>query len=181
MTDDLPRLKWIRGGRGYKAYPAGTYERGREVELWRQVSGIDGTTQQYYENWAWAVRWEGWFAHSGIAVGKQAAADQATIEWWAAIQTELPREVELETSIIAARALVRPPPNSLFGEEPEFLRRVLWCLGQTYSAELKTDKVPAKAKELIHRLSEELYRRRLNGELVEPPVAPVPLMRRRRR
>ena len=181
MADDLPRLKWIKGGRGYKAYPAGTYERGREVEVWLQVSGIDGISGQYRENWAWAVRWEGWFAYSGIAEGKQAAADKATIEWWTAIQTELPREVDLETSIIAARALVRPPPNSLFGEDPEFLRKVLWCLGKIYSAELKTDKVPAGAKELIHRLSEELYRRRMNGELVEPAEPPVPALRRRRR
>jgi hypothetical protein len=130
------------------------------------------------------VSWEGWFAYNGHAPSKQAAADKATEEWWKAVQSDLPRDVDLKVAMIVARAPVRPLPNSLLGEDAEFLRKVNWHLNDLYGAALKRDQAPGSVKELMARLSEELYRRRLADPQPEKPEEPAvssDYRRRRRR
>lgn len=181
--DALPRLKWHKGGRGFRAYPAGHHADQRYAEIWLQVSGwnTDATPHYYFENWNWLVKWEGWFSQHDIAAGKQAAADKATERWWAAVQTEVPRNVDLEIAMLVARAPVQPIPNSLLGEESEFLRKVMWHLEDVYQVNTKPEGAPAQLKDLVGRLSEELYRRRLAEPEPEKPAIAVSSGYRRRR
>lgn len=182
----LPRLKWAKGGRGFKAYPAGDHydsHNQRYAEIWLQVRGVDTdqTPPRYRESWAWVVRWDGWFSEHGFVEGKQAAADKATERWWSAVQTEVPRNIELEIAMIVARAPVRPIPNSLLGEESEFLRKVLWHLDDVYQATTKPEAAPAQVNDVVSRLSEELYRRRLAEPEPEKPALVISGGYRRRR
>ncbi|KRA44716.1 hypothetical protein [Devosia sp. Root635] len=156
----------------------------RYVEIWLQVSGLRGhPPHDYYENWNWLVSWEGWFSEHGVAEGKQAAADKATEKWWTWVQTELPRNLELEVAMIVARTPVRPLPNSLLGEDTEFLRKVQWWLNEVYKTASKPDEAPRPATDLMARLSEELHRRRLTEPQPEQPAGPAVSggYRRRRR
>lgn len=186
---DVPRLKWRQGGRGYIAYPVGDWHDShgqRCAEVWLLMSGIntDRVPHQKFESWSWAVRWQGWFAHHGFADSKQGAADRATEAWWKAVQTELPRNVELEVAMIVARAPVRPLPNSLLGEDDDFLRKVNWHLNDVYGSALKRDDAPGAVKELMSRLSEELYSRQLAKPEPDKPAEPAisgGYRRRRRR
>ena len=182
--DAAPRLKWKKGGRGFVAYPVGShYRNDRGAEVYLQVRGwnTDQTPHRVVESWAWVVRWDGWFSMHDFTDSKQAAADKATEAWWKAVLTEPPRDVELESAMIAARVLLRPPPNSLLGEDNDFLKSVLWNLNHIYGDELKRGGAPEPVVELVGRLNEELDRRRANGDLVERPAFVPQKMRRRRR
>ena len=161
-------LKWFKTESRYVAYPTATAQSVRyaSVHLLCARMNTDITPHKAFELWAWLVKWEGWFAVSGVADSKQAAADQATEAWWKAVDSEPPRNVDLEATMIAARVLMRPPPNSLFAEDPEFLRKVLWHLSTIYRQEIKRGEEPAPVKQLMGRLSEELYRRRLKAGAV---------------
>lgn len=182
---DVPaRLKWRKGMRGFVAYPAGTHRDGRYVEVWLNSVGVntDMKPHRRVESWCWVAKWDEWFSVDGVEPTKQDAADKATEGWWQSILTDVPRDVDLEAAMIAARALVRPPPNSLLGEESAFLHKVVWSLTNIYGAEIKNGEAPLPIKELMDRLSEELLRRRV----AEPePERPEPVIsggyRRRRR
>jgi hypothetical protein len=174
-VSEWPRLKWHRGGRGFKAYPVGDHHPHRDqryTEIWLQASGwnTDSNPHLRYESWAWVVRWEGWFSHHGFAPGKQEAADMATEQWWKWVQTELPRNVDLEVAMIVARALVSPMPNSLLCEENEYLQKIQWWLNEVYRTASKPDEAPPQARELTARISEELHRRRLAQSEPEKPA-----------
>ena len=177
------RLKWGKGMRGFAAYPVGTHSDGRYAEIWLYMSGMDTdhTPHTKVESWCWIVNWAGWFSVHGFSPSKQEAADKATEAWWTAILTEIPRDIDLEATMIAARVLVRPPPNSLFGEETAFLRKVQWNLTRIYEEEVKRDAAPAPVKELMSRLSEELYRRQLAEPEPEKPDLVISGGYRRRR
>lgn len=174
------RLKWRKEGDRFKAYPLGPERPAYHADVWLVSSGrnTDLIPHRNVESWAWLVCWDGWFSKSGFAEAKQAAADKANEEWWTAVDTELPRDTELEAEMIVARVLVRPMPNSLLGEDVAFLQKVLWHVHNVYRAEIKDDQAPAAVKEMVTRLSEELYRRRTIGEVAEPTVRQP---RRRRR
>jgi hypothetical protein len=153
---DVPaRLKWCKETERYAAYPVGSVHRDRLAWIAPNISR--------YRSWKWVVCWERWFVESGIANSKQEAADKATEAWWRLVQTEIPRDVDLETSMIVARLLVRPVPNSLFAEDAEFLRKVMWTLNNVYRAEIAKG-VPA-VRNLYDQLSAEFARRRETGEI----------------
>jgi len=182
---DVPaRLKWRREKDRFAAYPTATEPDQRYAALWLYRAGAAGNSNHFekWESWAWIVKWEGWFVESGHAPSKQAAADQATEAWWKHVQTDIPRNIDLEAAMIAARALVRPPPNSLFAEDTDYLRKVLWHLHRSYGEEIAQG-LPA-VRNLYDQISAELFRRRESGETPEPPVlgpAMVGTYRRRRR
>ena len=182
---DVPaRLKWQKGGRGFVAYPVGSHHRdNRGAEIFRLFGGVNTDTAAHrsVESWGWVIRWEGWFSKNDFAESKQDAADKATEAWWQAVLTEPPRNVEMETAMIAARVLLRPPPNSLLGEDSKFLKSVLWNLMNIYGEELRRSQAPVPVTDLVDRLNEELNGRRASGDLVEPPVVVPQKMRRRRR
>jgi hypothetical protein len=137
---DVPaRLKWRREEGRFAAYPTATEpkERFAEIRLYNTGYNTNVTPAHPIEHWTWRVVWEGWFVEHGFADSKQAAADRATAAWWRNVQTELPRDVSLEAAMIRARALVRPPPNSLFSEDAEYLQKVLWHLHQVHGAEIR--------------------------------------------
>lgn len=69
--------------------------------------------------------------------------------------------------MIVARLLVRPVPNSLFAEDADFLRKVMWTLNNVYRAEI-AEGVPA-VRNLYDQLSAEFARR---GETAEIPDQP---------
>lgn len=166
---DVPaRLKWRRELDRYAAYPTATEPNDRFAAVKLIRDGYDGGRVELVQvrTWHWHVRWEGWFQESGIGSSKQEAADRATAAWWRNIQTDIPRDVEFEAAMIAARALVQPPPNSLFAEDAEFLRKVLWHVHNVYSAEIAAG-LPG-VKNLYDQISQELYRRRISGETSEP-------------
>lgn len=157
---DVPaRLKWRKEAERYAAYPVGSIHADRLAWIAPNIGR--------YQSWKWVVRWERWFVEAGIADSKQEAADQATEAWWRLVQTEIPRDVDLETSIIVARLLVRPVPNSLFAEDAEFLRKVMWTLNDVYRAEI-AESVPA-VRNLYDQLSVEFARRRETGEIPDQP------------
>ena len=80
------------------------------------------------------------------------------------VQTDIPRNVDLEAAMIVARVLVRPMPHNLLGEETAFLQKVMTNLTQVYGLELRQGNPPGQVEAMTSRLSEELYRRRLDGE-----------------
>jgi hypothetical protein len=174
---DVPaRFTWRKeiDRQRYAAYPVGSTYPDRCAWVARNV-GLN-------DSWSWVVCWEGWFTESGFTLGKQPAADAATAAWWRLVETEPPRDVEWEVGMIVARVLTRPPPNSLLADEAAVLKSVLWNLGQIYGPAIKTGTTPTPVADMMARISEELARRRENGELVEPPEASkVPVQRRRRR
>lgn len=69
--------------------------------------------------------------------------------------------------MIVARLLVCPMPNSLFAEDAEFLRKVMWTLNNVYRAEI-AEGVPA-VRNLYDQLSAEFARRRETGEIPHQP------------
>lgn len=167
---DVPsRLKWRKEKDRFVAHPTATDQKERLAEVWHHRSGYNTNTEPYgpYEIWAWRVHWNGWFSESGFQPSKQAAADAATEAWWKNIQTEIPRNESLEAAMIVARAMVRPPPNSLFSEEAEYLRTVMWHLHNVYSAEIAAG-LPA-VKNLYDQISAEFARRRESGEIPDQP------------
>ena len=180
---DVPaRLKWKKIDKRFVAYPTATDHEERYAEITLQHTGYNTNIEPHgpTEHWLWRVRWDGWFVDHGFSDSKQSAADRATEAWWKWVQTEIPRDVDMEVAIIVARAMVRPIPNSLFSESADFLRSVTWHLHQTYREEIAAG-TPA-LKNLSEQLSAELFRRREAGEYKEPePYKPSEGMRRRRR
>lgn len=180
---DVPaRLKWRKEKDRYAAYPTATdrQERYAEIRLYNSGWNTDSTPHKRFESWLWRVQWEGWFAEYGFWNSKQGAADQATEAWWRCVQSEIPRDVDMEVAMIVARALVMPLPNSLYAEDAEFLQKVNWHLHEVYRAEIAAG-VPS-LKNMSEQLSAELFRRREAGEYKErEPVQPSPTFRRRRR
>lgn len=179
---DVPaRLKWRKEEGRFAAYPTATEHKARFAEVRLYNTGYDSTTSppRPVEYWAWLVRWDGWFVEHGFAHSKQAAADSATEAWWRNIETELPRDESLEAAMIVARALVRPPPNSLFNEDAEYLQKVAWHLRQVHGAEIRAG-VPI-VKNLDEQLAAEIARRREMGEFVEPAKGQAASGARRRR
>ncbi|ODT64752.1 MAG: hypothetical protein ABS75_34165 [Pelagibacterium sp. SCN 63-23] len=171
---DAPaRLKWRKEAERYAAYPVGPIHADRLAWIAPNIGR--------YQSWKWVVRWEHWFAEAGIADSKQAAADQATEAWWRLVQTEIPRDVDLEACMIVARLLVRPVPNSLFTEDVEFLKKVMWTLNNVYRTEI-VESVPA-VRNFYEQLSAEFARRRRTGEILDQPDSGTnsSVSRRRRR
>lgn len=178
------RLKWIKAKKGFIAYPIGLVNRDSfaAIDHYHTSVGGDAHTHTYTESWRWRVHWEGWFVEAGFGESKQAAADMATEKWWQMVQTELPRNVELEAAMIAARVLVRPPPNSLFDEDSEFLHKVLWQLKNAHGHELQAGTATPQVSNFMEQLTAEMDRRRAAGTLVDakPYVPSHPIKRRRR-
>lgn len=106
------------------------------------------------------MSWPRWFEGAGYADDKQAAADAATECWWANVATEVQRDIESEVILIAARVLVRPPPNSLYAEDAAFLTKLMDTLRLQYAEELRSDALPRQVRDLMTNLSQELFRRR---------------------
>ncbi|WP_297104217.1 hypothetical protein [uncultured Devosia sp.] len=157
---DVPaRLKWRKEPERYAAYPVGSIHADRLAWIAPNIAR--------YQSWKWVVSWERWFAESGVADSKQEAADRATEAWWRLVQTDIPRDVDLETSMIVARLLVRPVPNSLFDEDADYLRKVMWALNNVYRTEI-IEGVPA-IRNLYDQLSAEFARRRETGEIPDQP------------
>lgn len=126
------------------------------------------------------MKWEGWFVEHGYWDSKQGAVDKATEAWWRCVQSEIPRDVDMEVAMIVARALVMPIPNSLFSEDAKFLQKITWHLHEVFRAEIAAGH--PKLANLSEQLSAELFRRREAGEYEErEPVQPSPTFPRRRR
>lgn len=176
------RLKWRKEDERFVAYPTATdrEERFASVRLYNTGWNTDRTPHKRFESWLWMVKWEGWFYEHGFWDSKQGAADKATEVWWTCVQTEPPRDVDMEVAMIVARALVRPVPNSLFSEDAQFLQKVTWHLHQVYKAEIAAGE--PTLENLSDQLSAELFRRREAGEYKEAePYQSSPTFRRRRR
>jgi len=149
------RMKWrVEQGR-YAAYPVGD-ERPDRVAIVQYQSHRPKGAQ-----WFWSVWWPGWFSDDGVAADKQEAADRATEAWWRLVVTQQPRDIDAELDVILARILVMPPPNSLLTESTEYLRRLNGMLARQYAAEMKAEAMPTPVRNLLARLSSELYRRRV--------------------
>lgn len=180
--DVPPRLKWQKAEEGFIPHPTATdhQERFASVRLYNSGWNIDATPHKRFESWLWQVKWLGWFVENGYGDSKQGAADRATEAWWRCVQTDPPRNVDMEVAMIVARALIMPAPNNLFAEDAAFLRKVTWHLHQVYRAELAAGE--PRQKNLSEQLSAELFRRREAGEYKEPePYKPSPTFLRRRR
>lgn len=179
------RLKWFKADPGFKAYPIGPMnsECFAEIDLYHKSVGGDAQALIVREDWRWRVHWKGWFNRAGFAYSKQSAADMATENWWEMIQTEVPRDVDLEAAMIVARVLVRPPPNSLFDEDNDFLTKVRWQMRNAYGSALDAKTALLQVTNLMEQIDDELDRRRASGTLVDPkPYVPShPGPRRRRR
>lgn len=170
---DVPaRLKWKKEGDRYAAYPLGDILPDRLAWIAPHIGA--------YNSWKWVVNWEGWFTESGIASGKQEAADKATEAWWSLVQTDVPRDVDFEATSLVARVLVRPMPNSLLADEAEIVQSVLWHLRNVYREEIASGTAPAAVLNLAEQLAAEVERRVAAGE-IKASIAVVPQKMRRRR
>ncbi|WP_172125295.1 hypothetical protein [Devosia sp. 919] len=107
------------------------------------------------------ISWPKWFEQNGQAADKQAAADAATEAWWAHVATPIPRDVGTEIDVLVARVLVVPPPNYLFSEDSEFLRKLINALRLQFEAQMWAGETPRVVEDLLKSLSAELYRRRV--------------------
>ena len=136
------------------AYPVGRRhpERCAAIE-WREHLPVE-------RQWFWVVSWPKWFEHSGQAADKQTAADAATGAWWAHVATPIPRDVETEIDVLVARVLVVPPPNYLFSEDSQFLRKLINALRLQFEAHMWAGETPPVVEDLLANLSAELFRRR---------------------
>lgn len=159
---DVPaRLKWRKESGRFVAYPVGLGNKGRYASVQIDLSSV--TTQSppsQADSWRWSAVWDGWFSNSGYADSKQKAADLATEAWWRLVQTDIPLNVNLEAAMIVARVLVRPMPNSLLGEDTEFLQKVMSHLSIVYARELRDEALPGRVEAMMARLSEQLFSRR---------------------
>ena len=153
------RLKWRKEQDRFAAYPVGTEHLDRCVFLRPNTTRVD--------SWLWGVSWPGWFITNGIASDRQEAADAATNAWWAAVATPIPRNVDLEIDILLARVLVVPPPNHLYSEGSDFLRKLMHSLRRQYETEMRAETTPRQVADMMANLSAELFRRREAG-LSEP-------------
>jgi len=151
------RLHWHREGARFVAYPSSRRhpERCAAIELRKNLP----TDKQ----WFWVIAWPKWFQQSGQATDRQAAADAATEAWWAHMATPIPRDVETEIDVLVARVLVVPPPNYLFSEDSEFLRKLINALRLHFESQMRAGDTPPAVEDLLANLSEELYRRRVSG------------------
>ena len=139
------------------AYPTGRAHPERAAVIqWRQHLPVD-------RQWFWVVTWPKWFNQNGQAADKQAAADAATEAWWSHVATPIPRDVETEIDVLVARVLVVPPPNYLFSEDSEFLRKLINALRLQFEAQMRSGETPTVVEDLLANLSAELYRRRVGG------------------
>lgn len=159
----LPRLTWLKERGRLIAYPAGRFHPERCAEI-QYVGSLSLGAEIGLKRWQWSVQWPGWFNEKAILFDLQECSDAANDAWWAAVQSPIPRDVETEMDIVAARVLVMPPPNSLFSEDPKALRHLIHILRAQYEADMKRDTVPAPVHNLLRQLSEELHRRRLSGQ-----------------
>lgn len=170
---DVPaRLKWRKEPERYAAYPVGDILTDRVVWI--------APHKPVYRAWKWVASWEGWFSASDMAGDKQEAADMATAAWFRMIQTEVPRDVDFEATTLVARVLVRPMPNSLLSDEPEFIQSVLWHLRNVYRPELEAGSAPSVVVNWVEQLEAEIERRMQAGEIKRPIVVVPQKMRRRR-
>nr|WP_314255911.1 hypothetical protein [uncultured Devosia sp.] len=114
------------------------------------------------------MRWDGWFVEHGFAENQQAAADRAIAARWKWIQTDIPRDIELEVAMFAARVMIMRVPNSLFAEKRRFS---IWSCGISRKCIGPKSKAtrPPKANNLMEQLSVELSRRRVAGEEIGEP------------
>ena len=149
-----------REGYRFSAYPVGFDQPRRFASIWPNVGRS--------HTWAWNAGWEGWFTASGVGESKQEAADAATEAWWRLVVTPIPRDVEGEIAVLAARAPVMPPPNSLLTEDRDYLVRLNRALAQLYAAELRNGLLPRRIKNLMEALSAELCRRRVRARRRPP-------------
>ena len=146
------RLKWRKEAGRFAAYPLGIHR----PEFAATVAPNVGR----HQSWVWRVSWPRWFEGVGYAEDKQAAADAATECWWTSVATEVPRDIEGEVMLIAARVMVRPPPNSLYAEDTAFLTKLMDTVRLQYADDLKDEALPRRVKDLMSNLSQELFRRR---------------------
>lgn len=151
------RLKWRKENGRFASYPMGLIHPDR-LAIVQQKEHLPNSAP-----WFWQATWPGWFSAHGNCISKQEAADLATQAWWAGVATHIPRDIDAEVDVIVARALVLPPPNSLFAEDSKYLRKVLGTIRRLHEQEMRADALPAPLKNLVSTLSEELYRRRLRG------------------
>ncbi len=156
------RLKWVKEKDRFAAYPTATDRQERFAAVWLLHDSYYG-----WQTWHWVAEWSGWFSEAGTATSKQEAADLATEAWWRSVQTEIPRNLDLEAAMIVARASVSPVPNSVFAEDPEFLRTILWHLHSVYKDEIAGRVQPVR--NLYDQISNELFRRRETGEIPDLP------------
>lgn len=146
--DVLARLKWQKAQNRFVAYPVGNLVAGRCAVVFCAKSSLNTDRNPFVveESWHWSVHWDGWFSDSGYKDTKQGAADMATKRWWQMVQTDLPRNVDLEVYMIVARVLVCPMPNSLLGEDMAFLEKVIWHLKNVYEREISALNCPARSR-----------------------------------
>jgi len=150
------RLKWRKEQTRFTAYPVGLDHPERCAFVHPNVGR--------FGSWIWGIGWPGWFSNNGFGNSKQEAADAATDAWWVAVATPLPRDVDLEIDVLIARVLVVPPPNHLYGESAEFLRKLMQGLRRQYEAEMRAETTPRQVADLMGNLSAELFRRRQAGQ-----------------
>lgn len=65
--------------------------------------------------------------------------------------------------MLIARVLVVPPPNHLYGESAEFLRKLMQGLRRQYEGEMRAETPPQQVADLMVKLPQELFRRRRGG------------------
>ena len=152
----VARLKWRKESGRYAAYPLGSHHSEMVAMLTPNIAK--------YQSWVWRVNWPGWFVEHGFSENKQSAADAATDAWWKCVATEVPRDIEGEVMLIAARVMVRPPPNSLYAEDSAFLTSLMNTVRLQYQDELKHNALPRPVKDMMSNLSEELFRRRIRAD-----------------
>ncbi len=167
------RFKWLKEEDRFAAYPVGSIMSDRLVWI--------APYHPVYQSWKWVASWEGWFTDSGIAAGKQEAADRATEAWWKMVQTEVPRDVDFDATRIVAQVLVRPIPNSLFSEDGAFLQTVLWHLKNVFREDIAAGVCPVRVVDLVEQLQGEIETRITAGELARKVEHVPQKMRRRRR
>ena len=71
--------------------------------------------------------------------------------------------METAIDVLVARVLVVPPPNYLFSEETEFLRKLINALRLQFEGQMREGETPRVVEDLLANLSAELYRRRVSA------------------
>lgn len=156
------RLKWMRDGDGFVAYPEKPGDKSHMAEIRHQLTMPAGN------QWQWRVVYDG-ARQNGYAADRQAASDAANTAWPAA--RERAREIAAAaaakvalTELIDRQYVLGTIPLDEFdiaGSTSDRLRQIISIASkhwQMYRAE-----VPPTLEPLISACSAELYRRRVAG------------------
>lgn len=157
------RLKWMKDGTGFIAYPEGPQFTGRKAQIHYDVTKPAGS------KWHWIVSYDG-ASHNGWVEDKQRASDEANRMWAGARQqarelAERKKAGEALKALVDRQALIGDVALEQFdiaGSSSDRLRSIIATANKHFVPGLRVS-IPPNLRPLMEACSAELYQRRITG------------------